>query len=84
MTGAQKLWQAVTLKAFTDATAERPASQDDRRAKESADKWIRSAGRDFQTVCSLAGMDARFLSDAYRAGRVDPDLLRAAAAQTTA
>lgn len=77
MTPEQKLWQAVILKAFTDATAVNPSSREDRMEKSRADSWIRGCGRDFRFVCSLAGMDPEFLSLAYRQGRVRPELLRA-------
>ena len=57
-----------------DATAD--AKGNDRLHQRAADQWIRDCGRDFRLVCSLAGMDAGFLSGAYRAGRVNPVWLR--------
>lgn len=71
MSPEQHLWQSVIERAFVDATA--PVSNDDTeaRAKRQAADWIRGCGKDFREVCSLAGMDADFLSDAFREGRVD-------------
>jgi len=68
------LWLHFLHLAFTDATA--GSSGWSRGHRESADQWIRDCGRDFRHVCSLAGMDADFLSGAYRAGRVNPERLR--------
>lgn len=34
-------------------------------------KWISDCGRDFIWVCSMAGMDADWLSEKFRAGKFD-------------
>jgi hypothetical protein len=78
------LWQHVLQQAFMDATSESTAQVQSSasaagkgsREQLSADRWIRDCGRDFRMVCSLAGMDADFLSGAYRAGRVNGEWLR--------
>lgn len=72
----QELWQAVLFAAFVDATRVDPPDTENRRAKRDADRWIRGAGKDFRTVCALAGMDPDFLRDAYVTGRVCPERLR--------
>jgi hypothetical protein len=74
----REMWQAVLLKAFTDATAPDPKTREDILAKRAADSWIRNCGRDFRHVCALAGMSASFLSEAYLRGRVSPEGLRKA------
>ena len=72
----KELWQAVLHKAFVDATATDRSSDIDHRAKHDAHLWITNCGKDFRLVCHLAGMDAEFLSGAYKSGRVNADLLR--------
>lgn len=52
----------------------------DMRAQREADWWIRQGGRDYQTVCAMAGMDHDFLREAYEAGKIDPQILRASTA----
>lgn len=76
MTPETRLWQAVLHRAFLDATAKDPSRDEDRWAKRDAHSWITDCGRDFREVCSMAGMDADFLSAAYRAGRFNARLLR--------
>lgn len=78
----QLLFQSVVIKALTDATAPDPSAAEDRRAKDSADKWLRGFGRDFREICGLAGFDAEFVHESYVAGRVNGDLLRAAEKKT--
>jgi len=48
------------------------------RAKKPSTNWITKAGKDFHTVCNLAGMDPDFVRDSFLAGRVDGELLRTA------
>lgn len=76
MTPEQRLWQAVVHRAFLDATNDDPQTTENILAKREADTWISRCGKDFREVCSLAGMDADFLSEAYRTGRVRARLLR--------
>lgn len=76
MTPEKKLWQAVVLKAFSDATAENPSSREDVMAKRDAISWITRGGRDYRMVCSLAEIDPDFARDAFLGGRVDGELLR--------
>lgn len=76
MNGERLLWQHVIYKAFIDATALDPTCPKNSVEKMRADRWIRDCGRDFRDVCYMAGFDPDFLSDAYKAGRVDPDMLR--------
>jgi hypothetical protein len=77
MSPERALWQAVLLRAVTDATAVDPAGDDSRRAKQDAIRWLTLGGRDFREVCSNAGMDPDFIQDAFLGGRIDPALLRA-------
>jgi hypothetical protein len=72
----QLLWQTVIEKAVFDALNPEPANDQDRHEKPMAERWIRNCGRDFRFVCSLAGIDPRFLSDAFNAGRISRDTLR--------
>lgn len=72
----QHLWQFVIEKAFVDATNPAPANATDLREKFIATAWIRNCGRDFRFVCSLAGMDPHFLSDAFNANRVDREIFK--------
>ena len=80
----QRLWQTVVFQAFIDATHDLPrgAVGSQHRDKSEADAWIRGCGRNFRMVCSLAGLDPEFLSDAYRQGRVDPVRLRVSTLST--
>jgi hypothetical protein len=50
----------------------------DAYARRYARSWLDNGGRDFRLVCALAGIDAAFIRDAWRAGRVDGELLRSA------
>ena len=68
----QILWQGVVFRAVIDATG------DDKGPREEADRWIRRGGPKYKRVVTLSGMDPDYLRDAYIAGRVRPDLLRAA------
>ncbi|WP_274593311.1 hypothetical protein [Roseovarius sp. SK2] len=87
MTGQQKLWQGVVMQALMDATQgiQKGAKTESarilhntlNRERERADTWIRDCGSNFRFVCDLAGMDPYFISDAYRAGRIDGKRLRA-------
>lgn len=66
----QELWQTVIELGFVDALRPGPANAVDIRAKSEAIHWISRCTRDFREVCALAGMDPKFLSDAFNAGRV--------------
>ncbi|MFG6573201.1 hypothetical protein ACGYLO_16530 [Sulfitobacter sp. 1A13353] len=72
---SREMWQSVLHRAFLDATYDGDARAD-RMEQITADRWIRQCGKDFRTVCEMAGMDADFLSEAYRAGKVDRHLLK--------
>jgi hypothetical protein len=76
MSPEQELWQTVIEKAFIDAINPKPANPDDIREKARASAWIRGCGRDFRLVCSLAGMDPEFLSDAFNANKINKDVFR--------
>jgi len=76
MTPEQKMWQSVVVKAALDATSNPSSSSDDYIAKKNADAWLRTGGRDFKEVCSLAGLDPDFIREAYIGGRINADLLR--------
>lgn len=73
--GCRELMQAVLHRAFIDATYDGP-QRGEKQAQRDAHSWITNCGRDFRHVCDLAGMDAGFLSNAYRSGRVDRHLLK--------
>lgn len=77
MSPEQRMWQTVIIKALTDATAGGMSRRDDRRAEIEAESWLRSGGRDFFIVCTLAGFDPHFIREKYIAGRIDGALLRA-------
>lgn len=77
----RRLWQEVVLRAVRDSIrqcrSKRPkdkAAED--LARVQARDWIERAGRDFQAVCHLAGMDPDFIRDAVLGGRVNPTRLR--------
>ena len=72
---SREMWQAVLHRAFLDATYDGYARAD-KMEQITAYRWIRHCGKDFRHVCDLAGMDADFLSNAYRSGRVDRHLLK--------
>jgi hypothetical protein len=76
MTPEQKMWQSVVVKAALDATSNHSSSSDDYIAQKNADAWLRTGGRDFKEVCSLAGLDPDFIREAYIGGRINADLLR--------
>ena len=77
MTSEHKLWQNVLLQAMIDATFTGD-TEENYKAKKAAIKWITKGGRDFCTVCDLAGMDADFVRESFLAGRVNGELLRSA------
>ena len=74
----QRVFQATIIQALLDATfdgsggASTTTPLDIRRASD----WIKDCGPDFRMICDCAGWDAQFLSDAFKAGRVDGKLLR--------
>jgi len=72
-----KLWQKVLMQAMIDATFTGDTTENC-RAKKASINWITKAGKDFYTVCNLAGMDPDFVRDSFLAGRVDGELLRSA------
>ena len=67
------LWCEVLVRALRDAAGHFETSRstyatlDRRRAHE----WITRDSRDFQIVCTLAGLDPVAVRDAYLAGRID-------------
>ena len=77
-TPEQRLFQATIIQAFLDATFDGSggASSTTPLDTRSAADWIKDCGRDFRMICDCAGWDAQFLSDAFKAGRVDGKLLR--------
>lgn len=75
----KRLWQTVVFHAVLEALYE-GNDREARMFKESADRWIRRAGRDFREACGLAGIDPDFLRDAYVAGKVDRRMLKSAEA----
>lgn len=79
----KRLWQAVVLKAMSDAThPDGPGgSTEQGRATRDAISWLRSGGRDFRTVCHLAGVDPDFIQGAYLSGGVDPQAFHRSAAE---
>lgn len=64
------LWIAVIARAIVDlhSTAESVAAV---RAREDAARFFERRGADFNQVCSLAGLDADAVQEAYRAGRFE-------------
>lgn len=76
MTGEQRLWQEVVLMAVTDATNPAPHNTEEYRAKVEARDWLEDWKSDFRRVCDLAGMDADFVRDSYRSGRIDREAIR--------
>jgi hypothetical protein len=77
MTPENKLWQKVLMQVIIDATFTGTTLENCREKKASIN-WITKAGKDFHTVCNLAGMDPDFVRDSFLAGRVDGELLRSA------
>ena len=73
VTPERMLWQAVVHKAFLDALCpkENQNSADQVKATREAIVWIERGGKDFQQVCSMAGMDPDFLREAYLRGRMN-------------
>lgn len=76
MTPERYLWQRVLEQAFVDATYDGDGVES-RRARDTAHSWITNNGKDFKQVCLMAGMDPDFLSDRYKAGQVNRELLKA-------
>lgn len=70
-----RLWQHVLFQAFTDATYE-GTDKDMIRERGNSHYWITHSGRGFRQVCSLAGMDADFLRDAYIRGKINRTRLK--------
>lgn len=66
------LWCAVIATALNDAIRGKQGTLD----QVQADRWFRS-GPDFLIVCELAGLDGPALRQAYLAGSVRPELMRA-------
>ena len=80
MTPEQNLWQQVVLQAFRDATSNfnEGGISENARAKREAIFWITHGGYDFHLTCTNAGFDPDFLREAFLAGRVNGEALRAA------
>ncbi|AYF01543.1 hypothetical protein PY32053_01920 [Paracoccus yeei] len=68
----RQLWLAVLATALNDAVRGKPGTLD----QVTADRWFR-AGPDLLIVCELAGLDGPALRQAYLAGSVRPELMRA-------
>lgn len=72
----QELWQSVILRAVTDAAGllggDPPTSK--KRLQSQAQTWFGS--RDFFTVCELAGLDGKFILDAYRRGAFRAEVMK--------
>ncbi|QEU07971.1 hypothetical protein [Paracoccus yeei] len=66
------LWCAVIATALNDAIRGKPGTLD----QVTADRWFLS-GPDLLIVCELAGLDGPALRQAYLAGSVRPELMRA-------
>ncbi len=67
----RQLWAAVLIQAINDAMRVDAYSPEDRRAKDDAISWLNKGGRDFITVCTLAGMEPEAVADAWRSGRME-------------
>lgn len=76
MTPERILWQKVLLQALLDISSKAQANPADREAREEAKRWVERGGKDFRTVCSLAGIHPERLQEAHRAGKIDPEFLR--------
>lgn len=78
MTPEKRLWQQVVLQAVLDATHANDGenSPEQFRATRDARRWIEGNGRDYQRVCSLAGIDHEMIRDAFMAGRINRKALR--------
>lgn len=66
------LWCAVIATALNDALKGRAGSLD----QVTADRWLRF-GPDLLIVCELAGLNGPAVRQAYLAGSVRPELMRA-------
>ena len=51
---------------------------ENKRIRDDAVSWLTSCGRGLRNACELAGMDPHFISESYRAGRIDRKILKAA------
>lgn len=78
MTPERRLWQDVVLRALMDAThpAGDEGNSEDARGRRSARQWLREGGKDFRTVCNLAGLDPDFVREKYLAGKICGEALR--------
>lgn len=70
----KRLWGTVLLLAINDSTYQ-GNDPSLRREKEYANRWFRAGGRDFNEVCSNAGLDPVATREAYIAGRIDKSML---------
>lgn len=69
MSPERDLWQAVLLIALNDAAGRaRCTGTASARVAATAAAWIRNGGRDFRTVCCLAGFDPNFVRETYSKG----------------
>jgi len=82
MTPEKRLWQTVLYKALIDATAQDPQGDENLREKRRATDWLTKGGKDFRTVCALAEVDPDFVRDAFLAGKINSELLRASEAES--
>ena len=68
--GMRDLWCAVLLQVIADATSDCPYSAEDRRARDEARNLLNFKGRDFRTICELAGLDPVAVGERWDAGLV--------------
>lgn len=67
------LFSAVIVRAIMDARGAN-SSEHASAAKvnqRQAIEWLSRGGRDFETICSLAGVDAQSVREAFLSGRLD-------------
>lgn len=71
-----QIWRRVILQAIRDALLDRKHQThqtENLLHKAEAIAWLESDGRDFHTVCQLAGVSAQALRDWWTAYRDKPD-----------
>jgi hypothetical protein len=75
----QRLWQCVIVQTIRDALQTRlNLDPRDDIARDEARRWFDTGGRDFDTVCGNAGIDASRLRQWWREIKVDPRQFKSA------
>jgi hypothetical protein len=70
MAAERDLWRAVMRRAIEDLFLD-GTEREKVAARREAHEWFRRAGRDFEFVCQMNGLEPEAVQDAYLGGMMD-------------